>query len=1111
MTGFNNYDLLIEKLDQFIRKYYLNQLLRGLIYASASILALFLIINTIEYFAYLPSLGRKILLFGFLSITAFITARWIVAPLVGYYRLGKIISHEQAAAIIGKHFSNVEDRLLNILQLKKQSASLIDQSLINASINQKIDQLKPVPFSAAIDLGNNRKYLKFLALPVLALVVILFAAPSILTEGTTRLIYSNTAFEKPAPFHFKVLNKELKTVQFSDIDLNVEVSGDALPDQVYIKQGGNQFKMQKKSATSYTYKFSNLQKNVDFVLSAVGFDSKEYTIQVVPKPMIIGFNIALDYPEYTGKKDEVVSNIGDLAIPAGTKVVWNFSTKDTRNLSVRLDDTIVSAIKGVEDHFTLVKMFKQSTNYTLKVSSDALKDADSITYAIAVTPDQYPTITVKPIEDTVAKQFTYFLGDISDDYGLTRLEMKYKVENGKGSNDYKTTAIPFAKGSKQSQFSYYWQTTALGLQPGDNVTYYFEVWDNDGVNGAKSARTSPMTFKLPSEEEMEKIIAESNDQVKDKLESTMDKAEKLQKDAAKMREKMLDKKNLSWDDQKSIENLVNQQKELKNEMEELQKEFEENTIKKENQAMSEELKEKQEKLKELFDQVMSDEMKELFEKLDSLMAQMDEKKDVLEQLEQFKMNDEQLQKELDRMLSLFKQLELEQKLNETVKDLNKLAEEQQKLAEESEKKNDGSDELAKQQEDLNKKFDDIKKDVEELKELSKEAQQEMAFEKPEEEMKQADQKMSDSQQSLLQNKNKKASESQKGAAKDMQEMAQLLQEMQNEMQMDQMELDLKTIRQLLENLVQLSFDQEQLMDRLRNTNINGPEYVKLMQEQKNIRDDAEMVEDSLYALAKRVVQIESFVTNEIKEIKKHIGKGIKSMEDRNKSQASVSQQYVMTGFNNLALMLSEAMDQMQQQMQQQMQGTGACQKPGNNKKPGMSMSQMQKQLNEQLQKMMEGQKPGQKPGDKAGQNGSMSKELAQAAAKQKAIRDALKKLNDAENKDGKGSLGDLNKLMEEMDKTETDLVNKKLTSEMIKRQQEILTRLLETEDALKERETDKERKSQSGQEIVRTLPPSLEEYLKKREAEIQLYKTVPPALKPYYKNLVENYFKGIGF
>jgi hypothetical protein len=98
-----------------------------------------------------------------------------------------------------------------------------------------------------------------------------------------------------------------------------------------------------------------------------------------------------------------------------------------------------------------------------------------------------------------------------------------------------------------------------------------------------------------------------------------------------------------------------------------------------------------------------------------------------------------------------------------------------------------------------------------------------------------------------------------------------------------------------------------------------------------------------------------------------------------------------------------------------------------------------------------------------------------------------------------------------MNKTETELVNKQLTNDMLKRQKEIQTRLLEAETAMRERETDKERKSETAKEVSRKIPPSLEEYLKKREAELQLYKTVPPALKPYYKNLVETYFKNISF
>jgi hypothetical protein len=101
--------------------------------------------------------------------------------------------------------------------------------------------------------------------------------------------------------------------------------------------------------------------------------------------------------------------------------------------------------------------------------------------------------------------------------------------------------------------------------------------------------------------------------------------------------------------------------------------------------------------------------------------------------------------------------------------------------------------------------------------------------------------------------------------------------------------------------------------------------------------------------------------------------------------------------------------------------------------------------------------------------------------------------------------------MEQMDKSETEIANKKLTEELLMRQQDIFTKLLEAEESIRKREKDDKRESNTGQDIPNKLPPSLEEYLKKREAEIQLYKTVPPSLKPYYKQLVEEYFKNVTF
>ncbi|MFN8332747.1 MAG: hypothetical protein U0T81_16290 [Saprospiraceae bacterium] len=130
------------------------------------------------------------------------------------------------------------------------------------------------------------------------------------------------------------------------------------------------------------------------------------------------------------------------------------------------------------------------------------------------------------------------------------------------------------------------------------------------------------------------------------------------------------------------------------------------------------------------------------------------------------------------------------------------------------------------------------------------------------------------------------------------------------------------------------------------------------------------------------------------------------------------------------------------------------------------------------------------------------------AAKQAQLRKMLEDLQKEKKEQGNGSQ-DLQKAIEEMNKSEKDLVNKKLDNETLMRQQEIATRLLESERAEREREYKEERKSETGMKIERKFPASLEEYLKKRQAEVEWYQQVSPDLRPFYKKMVENYFQGL--
>ena len=1121
MAAKSNYQVLINRLDRFIRKYYLNKLIRGVLYTVGLVLAYFLLISVLEYYSYSSQNVRKFFFFSFVSLTALAFGGWVLMPLLNYFKLGKVISHQQAADIIGTHFVGVKDKLLNVLQLKSQARdSHYSKELIEASIDQKIDNIKLVRFRSAIDLSNNKQYLKYALAPLTVLAFILFLRPSMIKESTSRIISYDKQFEKAAPFNFSVSNDNLEVIQFEDFLLNIEADGEVLPTDVNVFINDFPYRATETKSGEYNYKFNKLQKTVDFYMESGGFKSKTYTLEVIPKPAITSFTVEIDYPAYTGKKDELVNNTGDMVLPMGTKVNWSFESEnaDLVNMKFAREDTMVNTNRTGKDYHTHGRRLYKDTPYMIYVSSEKVPKADSIGYSISVIPDLYPEITAQQFPDSADNKLIYFLGDASDDYGIKGINFRYNVQGEKNTN--KTIAIEKGSLKKASRYTYTWDLHELELSPGDKLSYYFEVWDNDGVKGSKVSRSNTMVYELPTLEELEEQADEGKEEFKADLQETIDDAKDLKKEVKALQEKIIEKKELNWEDKKQIEKLLEKQKSLQKNVENVQNKFKENNEKEEEfKEFSEEMQDKKEQLEKLMEEVLTDEMKEMLEKMEEMMEEM-ENEEMMEELEDMELDNEQLERELDRMMELMKEMELEQKMQETVDKLEELAKEEEELAEETEKNESGDlSEEKEKQEEIQEEFEKVKEDMEEITEMQEELEKDTEGMKEQEEMsEQAEQEMEQGQEEMEQKENQKASKSQKSAAQQMQQMAQQMQQQMQEMQQEQESEDLQAIRQLLENLIDMSFDQERVIDEIEQTTVNNPTYTDLVQQQHKLLDDFQIIEDSVLALASRSAQIESFVIKELSVIDQNFTETIDHLEDRKVKDASVNQQYIMTSVNNLALMLSESMQQMQQQMASQMPGSGNCNKPGGSGSGMSGMKKMQQQLNEQLAKMMEqmGSKSGDgKSGDKGEKGkdgkGGMSKQFAETAKKQAAIREAMKQFNKENNKDGKGDLGDLEKLMEEMEKTEEDIVNKKITQELIERQKEIMSKLLEAEEAERQRGQEEKRQGETAQERVKNIPPQIEEYLKKRESEVELYKTVSPELRPYYKELVEKYFKSISF
>ena len=1122
----NNYQHLIQKLDQFIRKYYINKLIKGSLISIGLLLISFIAFALLEYYYFNATYSsmslRKGLYYTFLTLSTFTLGSLVFKPLLQYFSLGKVISHKQAAQIIGAHFQNVQDKLLNVIQLKEQS-SVSETALLEASINQKIQKLNPVPFASAINLKENKKHLRY-ALPPLLLLFFLLFSSNIIEESTGRIINNNKDFERDALFSFKVEKEKMQVVQYTNFKLDVKIEGEALPDEVFVEFDNYKYKLDKKSPNQFSYTFVELRKDTRFNLYANGLRSKYFEIDVLEKPQISDFEIELDYPSYTGRRNEIIKGIGDLVVPVGTDINWLFNSINTHQLSILFpgETKATTTTQVGKQNFNLRKKILKEGNYKIYLSNQELPEGDSVVYSMTLIPDLYPSIDVKSSSDSTNDKIVYFVGEASDDYGIKKLDFYYSIEREAQQLKEESIAMAINKG-KQTTYDYILDVKMLDLQAGDKLSYYFKVYDNDAVNGSKSAQTPLMYFKMPTVEELKKQESTNNSEIKTNLEDAIKKMKKLGEDVKNVQNRILQKKEMNWQDRRELEKLIKEREAIQEDIEKAKNNFNENIEKQEEyQQVNEEVAKKQEMLQKLFDELMNDEMKELFKEMEEMLNEMDQEK-LKEQLDEIQMSEDEMEKELDRMLELFKKMEVEKQMEDAVNELDSLAKEQEELSKKT-KENDKQkgeeqaqeqEKLEKEQEKINEKFDKIMEKVAEAKKKNEELESPMNMENEALEQQQQDAKESleNSSEQLQQQKNKKASKSQKNAAEKMKEMSKSMQDMMQMNQMEQMKEDVKSMRQLLENLVDMSFEQEQLIEDVNNTITNTPSYVGLVQNQDKLKDDFRHIEDSLHALSKRVYQIESFVSEKVTEVKKTLKNSVKTLEERQKRTAVVQQQYTMTGVNDLALMLNEAMDQMQQQMAQQMPGQQMCEKPGGNrpgngkgmgkdgKKPGMGgLRKMQEQLNKQLQQMKEQMKQGKMPG---------SKQFAQMAAKQAAIRKALQDAKNKKKEKGKGGGKEIQDLMDKMDKIETDLVNKRLPNDLNKRQKDIMTRLLQAENAERERELDEKREAEKPDDYIPKMPPSLEEYLKKRRSQVEMFKTVSPSLKPYYKNLVESYFRAL--
>jgi len=1102
--------VIYQKLELFIKKFYTNELIRGMIFFVGLGLAYFLFTLFVEYFLWLPSMGRMFLFWVFIAVEVFLLFRFILFPIFKLFKFQKGIDFNEASTLIGNHFPDVSDKLTNFLQLNNDQNQ---SELVLASIAQKAKSLHPIPFGNAINFNSNRKYMPLALIPIVFFAFFYWSGNSIvLSQSLNRVVHFKEQFLPPAPFRFVILNSSLQTEQNQDFVIKVKTEGKIVPENAKIVLENESYFMEIKNPGEFQFKIEKPIANTNFHLEANGISSLEYQLKVVQVPSIANFEMFLHFPSYLHKKPERISGNGNAIVPEGTRVTWKIATQATQYVVWKeMQNQYSFSKKG--NHFAFSKNIMQNTTYQILTSNEKVKNYEKLNYQLAVIKDQFPTIQVAYAPDSLKTEQIFVLGKISDDYGFSKLQIVYSPKNNPKAVKRGVIKI---KSSLYDQFVFTFPGS-LPVEKGVSYDYFFEVYDNDALHNFKSTKSSVFSNRIATDEEKEdQDLQQQNDNITS-LEKALKNQDKQLSELDKFQKSGKEKETFEFKDQKKINEFLKRQKEQDKKMAAFAEKLKDNLDKTKTDPkdpFKEELEKRLERVEKDLEKnkKLVDELKELNDKI--------KKEELMDKMDQFKQNAKNQTKSLEQLVELTKKFYVEKKAKQLKDKLEKLSDKQDNVS------NKEKENTVENQKEINTEFDKIQEELKELDQENKELKNRLDLSIDKENEKNIDEDLKKATEELQKNNTDKAKPKQKSASKKMRQMAQKMEEGMESGEKNQLDEDVAMLRQILDNLLAFSFQQENVMIQSKNLKMGSPAFNKKLKQQQDLKLQFKHIDDSLFALSLRNPKIEEKITKEVGNVLYNVDKSLETLADGQLSKGISHQQYAVSSANTLSDFLSDILNSMQMSMSGMGQGKP---KPGEGegmqlpdiikKQAGLGekMKQGMKKSEKSGQKPGEGKQPGQagaqsndgkggkKQGSSDGDNGEDGEGDARAIMEiykeQKQLREALQ--NEL---DKKGMGGNGNSALEQMKQIEKQLLNKGFKNETLQRILNVKQELLKLNTAVQQQGQDNKRQSETNQKEFNNqsnaLPPALLDYLK--SIEILNRQSLP--LRSNFNQKVNDYF-----
>ncbi len=1134
------YDHIVDKLLRFTRKYYTKVLIKGIILFLALGVLFFLVTLSVEYFLWLNSVGRLALLVSFLLIELFLLVRFIVIPIFYLFRVKEGITDKDASRIIGKHFTQVSDKLFNLLELADDRNK---SELLLASIEQRSSELGRIPFRQAIDFKESLKYAKYLLIPLVLFLVIGISGNLNSFLGTyDRVVNYDVAYEPPAPFQFRVIAGNLSALETEEVTVKVATEGKIKPEEIRIVIDQRSFLMQNSDGV-FQHTFSPPLSDAEFYFEANGYRSRTYRLEALQVPVIQDFRLVLKYPSYVNKASETLSSTGNATFPEGTRVSWEISGLNTEEIQLITIDS-AQVFEKNKELFSLRRTVYNNLEYQLATSNKNARAFEKLNYRFKVIRDNLPSIKAREVIDSINPNLRYYSGETADDYQLVSLKLICYPIDKEEERQVILLDRPF---TNFKQF-YYTFPSGLQLEQGEEYEYFFEVTDNDAIRGGKKVKSQLFRTRVLNENELNNKQLNIQKSILEDLDKSLDGLKEQEEALEEINRDQKEKNNLSFNDQNKIREFLDKQERQEQMMQKFSRQLKENLEQGEkDEQLSKLLQERLER-----QELEARKNEKLLEELNKIADKL-EKEELTKRLEELAKSQKNSERNLEQLLELTKRYYVTEKASQLARELEKMAEMQESL---SQDKKDSTN--LESQEELIKEFDALTKELNELNKDNQKLQKplELDIDKALEEGAKSDQK--EAVEELKKEKEEPEKEetenSQTGAGKKQKSAAEKIKQMSEELKASSagssggstISEDAEMLRQILDNLITFSFNQEALFDQLEGQDLDMSHFSSVVKEQQDLRNLFEHVDDSLFSLSLRRAELSEFVNEQIGEVYYNIDKSVESIVEGRIYQGVSYQQYVLTSANNLADFLANILDNMQQSMAA---GAGSGGQGEDFQLPDIIKGQQE--LGERMGKMEGMGKQGSKgepdsgEGDKSGEGSKEGKDGEPGTGKEGQQGDGEKGQGEGvkEGSQGKGSSNGTEesmeelyeiykeqqqlremlekqlenmlrtrdkqltkKLLQQMEDFENDLLRNGITEKTINRANAIQHQLMRLENAAMSQGKKEERKSKSNKEGFYNPITTKPDILRDLNKDVEILNRQALPLHRIYQQRVKEYF-----